>query len=251
MEEFVKEKVEEELKAISISKRRDMTKTAKDVIDTLLPEIAKVITVSVTAAMTTVMDRITEVVKSQAAVSFSLQRQALLMKYECDRLEQYQRSDNLLIYGIEEESEESEEALEEKVVELASNMGVNLQADDISVVHRLGKPQDRERPVIVRLCRRKKRNAILRKKAELKKKDIRVFVNEDLTPLRSAMRRMVKEQVSVKNVTTRNGKILAWLTDEPNRAIEINTPDELIKVGIVTPDWKRLHMDHIVWENNV
>ncbi|KAK4319015.1 hypothetical protein Pmani_006534 [Petrolisthes manimaculis] len=126
MEEFVKEKVEEELKAISISKRRDMTKTAKDVIDTLLPEIAKVITVSVTAAMTTVMDRITEVVKSQAAVSFSLQRQALLMKYECDRLEQYQRSDNLRIYGIEEESEESEEALEEKVVELASNMGVNL-----------------------------------------------------------------------------------------------------------------------------
>ncbi|KAK3890935.1 hypothetical protein Pcinc_005102 [Petrolisthes cinctipes] len=130
-------------------------------------------------------------------------------------------------------------------------MGVNLQADDISVVHRLGKPRDRERPVIVRLCRRKKRNAILRKKGELKKKDIRVFVNEDLTPLRSAMRRMVKEQVSVKNVTTRNGKILAWLTDEPNRAIEINTPDELSKVGIVTPDWKRLHMDHIVWENNV
>ncbi|KAK3894752.1 hypothetical protein Pcinc_001476 [Petrolisthes cinctipes] len=42
MEEFVKEKVEEELKAISISKRKDMTKTAKDVIDTLLPEIAKV-----------------------------------------------------------------------------------------------------------------------------------------------------------------------------------------------------------------
>lgn len=89
----------------------------------------------------------------------------------------------------------------------------------------------------------------MRKKGELKKKNIRVFINEDLTPLRSAMRRMVKEQAGVKNVTTRNGKIVAWLTEDPDRAIEINTPDDLSKVGIVTPDWKRLHMDHIVWEN--
>lgn len=249
MEVFVKQKVDEELQALS-TKRKDMTKTARDVIDTLLPEIVKVITTSVTAAMTTAMDRITEAVKRQAGDSFLLQRQALLTKYECDRMEQYQRSDNLRIYGMAEESDESEEALEGKVVELASNMGVDLHVEDISVVHRLGKPRDRERPVIVRFCRRKKRNAMLRKKGELKKKDIRVFVNEDLTPLRSTMRRMVQEQTGVKNVTTRNGKILAWMTDDPNRAVEINTPDDLNKVGIVAPDWKRLGMDHIVWEGS-
>lgn len=61
----------------------------------------------------------------------------------------------------------------------------------------------------------------------------------------------MKEQAGVQNVTTRNGRILAWLTDEPNRAIEINAPDDLSKVGMVTPDWKRLQMDHIVWENNM
>ncbi|MPC91137.1 hypothetical protein E2C01_086154 [Portunus trituberculatus] len=94
-------------------------------------------------------------------------------------------------------------------------MGVSSRADDISVVHRLGKPRDRERPAIVRFCRRKKRNALLRRKGELKQKTA-VFINEDLTPLRSAMRRIVKEQAGVKNVT-RNGKILAWLTDDPNR----------------------------------
>lgn len=187
MEEVVREKVEEELKTMSISKRKDMTKRAKDIIDTLLSEIAKVITISVTAAMTTAMDKIIEAVQSQAVDSFLL-LQALLMKYECDRLEQYQRRDNLRIYGIEEESEESEETLEEKVVELAANMGVILQTDDISVVHRVGKLRDRERPVILQSCRRKKRNAFLCKKGELKTKDIRVFANEDLTPLRSAMR---------------------------------------------------------------
>lgn len=41
--------------------------------------------------------------KSQGADSFLLQRQALLMKYECDKIEQYQRSDNLRIYGMAEE----------------------------------------------------------------------------------------------------------------------------------------------------
>lgn len=51
----------------------------------------------------------------------------------------------------------------------------------------------------------------------------------------------MKEQAGVKNVTTRNSKNLAWLTNEPNRAIEINALDDLSKVGIVTPDWKRLH----------
>ncbi|MPC48924.1 hypothetical protein E2C01_042711 [Portunus trituberculatus] len=84
MEVLVKEKVEEELKVISISKKKDMTKMAKDIIDTLLPEIAMVITVSVTAVMTAAMNRITETVKSQAVDSFLVQRQALQMKYECD-----------------------------------------------------------------------------------------------------------------------------------------------------------------------
>ncbi|MPC72906.1 hypothetical protein E2C01_067219 [Portunus trituberculatus] len=205
--------------------------------------------ISAKLSTTAAMNRITDTVKSQAVDSFLLQRQALQTKYECDRLEQYQKSDNLRIYGLEEESEESEEELERKVIELASNIGVNLQADDISVVHRLGKLRDRERSVIVRFCRRRKRNALLYKRKELKKNNAKVFINEDLTPLRSAMRQMMKEQPGVKNETTRNGKVVAWLTDDPNRAIEINIPDDLSKVGLVTPDWKRLRMDHIVWES--
>lgn len=64
-----------------------------------------------------------------------------------------------------EEERENELALEKKVVELDSSMGVrSLQADDISLVHRLGKSRDNERPVIVRFCRRKKRNALCVKK---------------------------------------------------------------------------------------
>ncbi|MPC98133.1 hypothetical protein E2C01_093486 [Portunus trituberculatus] len=86
------------------------------------------------------------------------------------------------------------------------------------------------------------------KKAELKKKKISIFCNEDLTPLRAKMMMMVKDQVGVKNVTSRNGKIVAWLNEDPKRAIEITTPDDLSKVGIGTPDWKQLNLDHLVWD---
>lgn len=247
MEQVVKAKVEDEMKSLSVSRKKELTKTVRDVIETMMPEMTKLITVAVSAAVTAAMDRVMEEVRNKVVDSFQVQRQAMLTKYECDKLEQYQRSDNLRIYGMEEEREETEETLEEKVVELASNMGVHLQPGEVSVVHRLGKPRESDRPVIIRFCCRKKRNEFLKKKVELKKKNIKIYINEDLTPLRAAMMKMVKDQAGVKNVTSRNGKIVAWLNDEPNRAIEINTPDDLNKVGIVTPDWKRLKMDHLVW----
>ena len=62
------------------------------------------------------------------------------------------------------------------------------------------------------------------------------------------MMNMVKDQVGVKNVTSRNGKIVAWRNEDPNRAIEITTPDDLSKVGIGTPDWKQPKLDHLVWD---
>lgn len=64
------------------------------------------------------------------------------------------------------------------------------------------------------------------------------------------MMKMVKDQTEVKNATSRNGKIVAWLSEDPNGTIEINTPDDLRKVGIVTPDWKWLKIDHL-WSVHV
>lgn len=114
------------------------------------------------------------------------------------------------------------------------------------MVHRLGKQQERVRPVIVQFCCRQERNEILKKKV-LKEKKLKVFINEDLTPLRSTMLKMV-QQSGVKNVTLWGGKVMAWLNDAPNRVVHIETPHDLIKVGIVCPDWKRLKMEYLVWE---
>ncbi|KAG0715418.1 hypothetical protein GWK47_012010 [Chionoecetes opilio] len=58
------------------------------------------------------------------------------------------------------------------------------------------------------------------------------------------MLKMIKEQAVVRNVTTRDGIILAWLVDK-ERPVAITTPEELHKVGIDSPDWKRLKLDHL------
>ena len=136
--------VEDGLQSLVTSRRKDLTKTAKDVIETVLPEITKVITVAVSAAVKAILNQMSEAIRSKSVDSFLVQRQALLMKYECDKLEQYQRSDNVSIYGISEDSEETKEGLEKKVIELVSNLGADLQPREISVAHRLGKPRDRD-----------------------------------------------------------------------------------------------------------
>ena len=55
----------------------------------------------------------------------------------------------------------------------------------------------------------------------------------------------VKEQGLVKNATTRDGSIIAWLTNR-ERPVYIDRPEDLCKVGIATPDWKLLKLNHFI-----
>ena len=223
---------------------KGLSKTAKDVSAAILPGIASVITVAVSAALSNAVKDIADrLVKN----SVEIQKLCLMNRYENDRLEQYMRRDNLRIFGLEEEADETEEVLEVKLIEAAADMGVKLEPGDISVVHRLGKAGGRSRPVIVRLCQRKKRNEIMKKKKELKKKNRNIFINEDLTPLRATMLKMIKEHDAVKNLTTRDGRIIVWLNNR-ERPVEVDSPADLHRVGITSPDWKRLKLDHLINE---
>ena len=85
-----------------------------------------------------------------------MQWYCLSNKYEYNNLELPSRRNNLHISSIEEEEVKSEEILEAKVIELADDIGI--KPDEISVVHCLYKPMLGEKPVIVRLCHRKKKD---------------------------------------------------------------------------------------------
>lgn len=160
LEQPIKSKLEEELATIS-SDIRGVTKTAKEVASLIMPRMANIITVvGATALSTVVKDVADKILRS----SNEAQKYCLLNRYENDRLEQYMRRNNLDIIGL---AEEEEEILQAKTIEVAADMGVAVEPGDISMVHRLGKPGERSRPVIVRFCHIKKRNAVMMKKKEI------------------------------------------------------------------------------------
>ena len=234
--DIVKAKVDEELanvtSAIEGRESKSVSKTVKDAVATILPSIANIISVAVSTAVSSALKRLDESMTSKLA---KVQRQCLPNKYENDKMEQYSRRENLRIFGINEEANETEDVLEAKVIELAGDIGVEIKPDDISVAHRMGKPREGGRPVIVRFCHRKKKYEMMRNKKKLKGRQRKVYINDDMTSLRAKMMKLVKEQEVVKNVSTRDGSILAWL-HSGGKPVVINTPDDLQKVGISTPE---------------
>ncbi len=68
-----------------------------------------------------------------------------------------------------------------------------------------------------------------------------MYINDDMTPLRARLMNLVKNQETVKNVATREGSILAWL-HSGGRPVVINSPEDLHKVGISSPDSEKLSL---------
>lgn len=231
LEKLVRDKVKAALVNISSEgmEGRGLSKAAKDVCAAVMPGIANIKTAAVSAAVSEAVKDIANSLKQNTA---GMQKICLMNRYENDKLEQYMRRDNLRIFGLEEEANEDEGVLEAKLIEAAADMGVKLESGDISTVHRVGKVGERSRTVIARFCHRKNRNEIMRKK-ELKKKNRNIYINEDLTHLRATIMKMIKERDVVKNVVTRDGRLIVWLNNKQN-PVEVDSPADLCKVGITT-----------------
>ena len=60
----------------------------------------------------------------------------------------------------------------------------------------------------------------------------KIYVNEDLTPLRSKLFAEAHRCDKVKNATTREGRIIFYLKDtESHRPVVLDTPDDMFKLG--------------------
>ena len=142
-----------------------------------------------------------------------------------DELEQYDRRQNLIFEGVPKFQNEN---VTEIILSLASKLGVNLTANDISIAHRLPvkRPRlnsksnvtNRRHPgIIIRFISRQKRNEMYlnRKKA----KDIsdfpvqgmnKLYVNENLTQRRKRLFWLAKQKAKKLNnkfIWTSNGQI--------------------------------------------
>ena len=76
---------------------RETSKLTKEMAAVVVPELAKIIAVSVSAVVTSAFKEVTSELTKMLDIS---QKQALLNRYVTDKLEQYQRKDSLCIYGL-------------------------------------------------------------------------------------------------------------------------------------------------------
>ena len=156
--------------------------------------------------------------------------------WETDRQQQYSRKENIRVYGIIETEDEDTSDL---IVQLANDIGVKITRNDVSVSHRLGRKQAKPRPIIAKFVRREIKDEIMKKKKNLARKtkeetdrgELNIYVNDDLTNLRMKMKNVLVEDPEVKNVSTKNGKILCTVVDTDQQVVIDSVEDLMKKLG--------------------
>ena len=182
--------------------------------------------------------------KTLSSKHLSRQYRMLLTRQEphSSDIDQYSRSDNLLIHGIPYPSDGSGETnMEKRVVDVlkANISGINLSESDISVAHRIGRqptppspsspsqppPTLKPQPIVVRFTRRTVRNAVLANRKQLKGK--KISVTEQLTQGRAQLLKKANELVKdqhIESAWSHDGRIL--VKGANNKIVNITVMDD-------------------------
>ena len=234
-------------------------KEASDIVSALMPPLISALATAVSVAVGEILnkalhhiDENTKQMKSDPRLLANMRT----LTYENDRLHQYSRRENVRIFGIPVDPSEPADVTEKKTLAILNETGADVRQSDISACHRLGKTTNGSRPVIVRFVSRKKRTEILQKKKSLRSaanpSHHKVFINDDLTPLRSKLFKYVKDLPSTEKVWTIDGKIFCTKRYPPGarvpdqlRPFVVESPDDLFKLGEDSVDYARLGLHHL------
>ena len=133
--------------------------------------------------------------------------------------------------------------------------GVTATAEDISACHRTGAFNLREgghnlkRHVLCRFVSRVKRTAVIKSKKKLKdhgEKYKKVYIQEDLTKLRSKLFHISRNQPGVRSATTHDGKTVCWLENTP-RPVTVDSPDDLFRLGVTNVNYVELGLGDYIY----
>lgn len=212
----------------------------KQVLVELIPTISTLISSAVQAATEPIISKLNELSSGElySEPSHKLKSVVQHQKLDIDRLEQYSRRDSIRISGLPEEQNEN---TNEKIVKIAKDLGLQIQLSDISVSHRLGKPNragrngnaPTPRPVIAKFVRRDIKTQMCMKKKNLK--NIQgcdgIYIDEDLTPLRYRIVRELRKEPG-RFVWTIDGKIHTKITkDGKDIKTVLETVDDFLEFG--------------------
>ena len=182
------------------------------VIKQLVPALATAVAVAVSEAMKGVMRTTASHGHGTSAMSTatenSLFASVTSLTYENDRLQQYSRRESVRIFGIRQAEGETAEQVEQKALGVFREAGADVKEEDIAAVHRVGKVGRGLRPILVKFVSRRKRREVMEKKS-LKGKDgyQKLYINDNLTPLRAKLLALVKRLDNVDKAWTVGGSI--------------------------------------------
>ena len=145
----------------------------------------------------------------------NLESKVVSLEINQNMLEQYGRRNNIEVSGIPDSVGDND--LEEKVISVFANVGIDVKSNDIKACHRIGKSRNSSKKTIVRFTNRKFAKQALYNRKKLKsigKSTLGfnndVFINENLTPVNNKIAyncRKLKRQNLILKTYTINGTV--------------------------------------------
>lgn len=193
----------------------EMLKISEMLKETFRGEIVTMVDSVVAGVLKGLQDRIASLEISNEALvkeNKTLVTRLEVLEKRVDQAEQYSRRNCLRISGINEEANENTDNI---VMSLASDISSDIQQSHIDRSHRVGnlkKNSTKPRDIIVKFSTYRYRQAFFKQRTLLKDTGHRgVFVNEDLTKLRSGIlyeaRKLMKAEL-IKGAWSSDGNIL-------------------------------------------
>ena len=173
------------------------------------------------------LDERLSIVESKIATNSN--QPSLKYNHELELLQIESRKLNLIFVGLQDNSDETEESLINKIVNFCSNE-VEVRNVQIDLAHRLAYNQFGPRNIKVRFLSLRQRNQVFNSRNILRTKKIPVFINEDLPPVTANRRKLLRKECSKAKDLGHKTRLLGdrlWIDDLP---YEIDDKNDLIRV---------------------
>lgn len=224
----------------------DIVEFASELKALMLPEIKGMIESSIPGIKLSVIEAVKESYQSLSDEVKSLREENELLKIlngELEKkvsdvvdanetLEQYGRRNSVRISGV---PVRQNEVTDEIVLDIAQALGVAMDVSEIDRSHRVGKPTNRNRDILVKFVSYRSRQKLYSRRKDLRDNDATMgtFINEDLTRCRSnilyeARLSATGENAIFKAAYSSDGKIFA--IDKTDNRHMIQSVDALNKL---------------------
>lgn len=209
-----------------VAKYLSSDKLIDSLAEKLAGRIERVVEDVVSRSLKTYIEQV-NALKQQVSVLEERLRKAEVGKNKYDELEQYQRRNNIRVFGVPESSGEKTDDL---LVQLFhEKMGVQVTLEQIDRSHRVGRRSEqqegstaRNRPIIVKFTSYRDRQRVFTAKKKLKGSGI--IVVEDLVPSRRELLLKATEKYGRGNTWTLDGRVM-WVDGNGKRGIATRLED--------------------------